>query len=242
MTEKKAKKAKKTKSPGKKSNTVFRKILRIVKYLAIFFFASTIFVTILYKWVNPPLTPLMLIRKAEGYDINKKWKDLDEMSANMPLASLAAEDPNFPKHYGFDFGALQKAYESNQKSEKRVIGGSTISQQTAKNVFLWPHRDYIRKGLEVYFTVLIELIWGKERIMEVYLNIVETGQGIYGCEAASQFYFKKSASKLSKPEAAAIICVLPSPRKYKVLNPSARRMNHRNTVVKYMNIIGTVDL
>ena len=242
MTEKKAKKPKKTKSSGKKSKTVFRKILRVVKYLAIFFFASTILVTILYKWVNPPLTPLMLIRKAEGYDINKKWKDLNEMSTNMPLAALAAEDPNFPKHYGFDFGALQKAYEHNQKDEKRIKGGSTISQQTAKNVFLWPHRDYIRKGLEAYFTVLIELIWGKERIMEVYLNIVETGPGIYGCEAASQFYFKKSSSKLSKPEAAAIICVLPSPRKYKVLNPSPRLMNHRNAVVQGMNFIGKVNL
>ena len=245
MTEKKAKSTKNTKkakSSGKKSRSLLRKILRIIKYMAIFFFASTIFVTILYKWVDPPLTPLMLIRKAEGYDINKRWKDLDQLSANLPLAALAAEDPNFPKHHGFDFGALQKAYEHNQKDEKRIKGGSTISQQTAKNVFLWPNRDYIRKGLEAYFTILIELIWGKERIMEVYLNIVETGPGIYGCEAASQFYFKKPSTKLSKPEAAAIICLLPCPLKYKVFNPSPKRMNHRNAVVQGMNFIGKADL
>lgn len=184
----------------------------------------------------------MIIRKTEGYDINKKWKDLNEMSGNLPLAALAAEDPNFPKHHGFDFGALKKAYEHNQKNEKKMRGGSTISQQTAKNVFLWPHRDYIRKGLEAYFTVLIELLWSKERIMEVYLNIVETGPGIYGCEAASQYYFKKSSSKLSQQEAAAIICILPCPLKYKVLNPSPRRMNHRNAVVQGMNYIGKADL
>lgn len=239
MTEKKAKK---TKASGKKSRSVFRKGLRILKYLVIFFFASTIFMTIIYKWVNPPITPLMIIRKTEGYDINKKWKDLNEMSGNLPLAALAAEDPNFPKHHGFDFGALKKAYEHNQKNEKKMRGGSTISQQTAKNVFLWPHRDYIRKGLEAYFTVLIELLWSKERIMEVYLNIVETGPGIYGCEAASQYYFKKSSSKLSQQEAAAIICILPCPLKYKVLNPSPRRMNHRNAVVQGMNYIGKADL
>jgi len=238
------KKSKKDKSTGwkSKSKSFLKKILKIVKYLALLFFSSTILVTLVYKWVNPPFTPLMLIRKAEGYAINKQWKNLSQMSQNLPLAVLAAEDPNFPTHHGFDFGALKKAYEHNQKDEKRVRGGSTISQQTAKNVFLWPHRDYIRKALETYFTVLIELIWGKERIMEVYLNIVETGPGIYGCEEASKYYFKKPSIKLSQQEAAAIICVLPSPRKYKVLNPSPRLMKHRNAVVQGMNFIGKVDL
>src|SRR5574344_695313 len=144
---------------------------KIILYIIVFFFGITLFMTLLYRWVNPPVTPLMVIRKIDkNYDITKKWVDIDHISPQLPLAALAAEDGNFLTHYGFDFKAIEKAKKNNDKG-KRLRGGSTISQQVAKNVFLWPNRSYIRKGFEVYFTALIELCWSKERIMEVYLNV-----------------------------------------------------------------------
>ena len=232
-------KKKKTVTP--KSGGWFKRSLRILKKLIIVFLIITILPVIIYKWVNPPITPLMLIRKMEGYSINKEWKSMKDLSPNLPLAAVSAEDDKFLTHHGFDFDALKLAFDNNQKQEKIVKGGSTISQQTAKNVFLWPHRDYIRKGLETYFTFLIELFWSKERIMEVYLNIVEMGEGVYGSEAASQLYFKKSASKLSKQEAAAIISVLPNPRIFKVLKPSPRTANYRAAIVRRMNKLGKIN-
>ena len=145
--------------------------------------------------------------------LSKSWKPLDDISPNLALAVVCSEDQNFLMHYGFDFEALKKAMLNNEK-HKRIRGGSTISQQTAKNVFLWNGRNYIRKGFEAYFTLLIETCWSKERIMEVYLNVIEFGDGIYGAEAASQHYFKKPAAKLSKEEAAVLACLLPNPRVY----------------------------
>jgi len=231
-----------TKKKAGKSSSLISKILKIFKWTLIIFFGSTIFMVLLYKWVNPPITPLMVIRKIEGYSINKDWESLDKMSPNLPLAALAAEDPNFLTHRGFDFNAIEKAYkENNKKNARRVRGGSTISQQTAKNVFLWPTRDYIRKGLETYFTILIEFIWGKERIMEVYLNVVETGPGIYGCEAGSKEYFHKLSAKLNQQEAASIICLFPNPRKYKINTSSPKMLEHRRNVVQGMNYIGKVN-
>lgn len=160
-------------------------------------------------------------RKADGkeWKIEKSWVDIEDLSNNLKTAALAGEDANFLNHWGFDFKAMSKALEKNQKG-KKIRGGSTISQQTAKNVFLWPGRSYIRKAFEAYFTVLIELLWGKERILEVYLNVIEMGDGIYGAEAATQKYFGKSAHSMSKSQAALIIAVLPNPLRWSPARPT----------------------
>jgi monofunctional biosynthetic peptidoglycan transglycosylase len=171
-----------------------------------------------------------------------KWVQIEKMSSNLFRAAIAAEDYNFLEHNGFDFKAIKKAYYSNQKNTKRIKGGSTISQQTAKNVFLWPHRDYLRKGLEAWFTVLIEIVWGKKRIMEMYLNVVEFGPGIYGAEAASLKYFGKHSSKLTPYEAASLIAVLPNPRKFRVINPSKYTLRYRQAILKRMDYVPLMKL
>ncbi len=218
----------------------FRRFIKIILWFLLIFLVITLGPVVMYKLVHPPATPLMLIR---GYETDKKtdyqWIPVKKMSPYLFQAALAAEDDHFLIHHGFDFRAIKLAYASNQKS-KRTKGGSTISQQTAKNVFLWPHRDYFRKGLEAWFTVLIEFVWGKERIMEMYLNVVEFGPGVYGVEAASLKYFKKHASKLSKYEAAALISVLPNPHIYKVLNPGPYTARYRGAILKRMNYIPAV--
>ena len=191
---------------------------------------------ILFRFVPVPLTPLMLIRcieqKSEDKDMRLKhdWVPLEEINERLQLAVVCSEDQNYLRHDGFDWGAIKKAMKQNEKG-KRIRGGSTITQQTAKNVFLWPGRSYVRKGLEAYFTFLIELCWSKERIMEVYLNSIEMGDGIYGAEAAAQHWFKKSAIKLNKDQAAAIAAVLPNPRKY-VANPAGPYIQNRKTWIK----------
>lgn len=179
--------------------SVFRKLLKLLRLIVFFFIISTIAVTIIYRFVRPPATPLMMIRLIEQWSdgektkLSKDWIPLEDISPNMIQAVVASEDNNFLMHNGIDFEAVKKARELNKK-RKRLIGASTISQQTAKNVFLWPDRTWLRKGMEVYFTGLIEIFWGKRRIMEVYLNVIEMGDGIYGVEMASQLYFKKPAS------------------------------------------------
>jgi monofunctional glycosyltransferase len=162
------------------------------------------------KWINPATTLLMKSRGKE-YTIQKEWVDLNNISKNMQLAAICGEDQHFCQHWGFDLKAIKAAAEHNLKGGKKR-GASTISQQTAKNVFLWEGRSWLRKGLEVWFTALIELVWGKERIMEVYLNVIETGEGLFGVEAAAKSYYGKSACKLSKNEAAHIAGLLPCPR------------------------------
>ena len=190
--------------------------------LLTWFLAVTILWVLVYRFINPPITYLMIQRgfehKAEGkeWKIQKSWLDIDELSSNLKKAAIAGEDVNFLKHWGFDFKSMETAFVKNQKG-KKVRGGSTISQQTAKNVFLWPGRSYIRKAFEAYFTILIEVLWGKERILEVYLNVIEMGDGIYGAEAASQQYFGKTAQSMSKSRAALMIAVLPNPLRW---NPS----------------------
>lgn len=233
------------KAKSKKKSGWGKRIWRWFKIFCIIFIVMTILPVILYKFLPVPYTPLMFIRYAENKidgkpaQIKHDWVDLDEMSSKLMMAAVAAEDDKFIEHTGFDFDAIQKAYKNNQvnknKKKKRIIGGSTISQQTAKNVFLWPGRSWLRKGLEAYFTILIEFIWGKERIIEVYLNSVEMGDGIYGVEAAAQEYYKKSAEKLNKYEAAAIISVLPSPRKWKVVNPQPYVLRRQQSVVRRMS-------
>jgi monofunctional biosynthetic peptidoglycan transglycosylase len=172
-------------------------------------------------------------RKIEGKDwrMQKKWLGFDELSTNLKYAAMAGEDANFLKHWGFDIKSIQKAYKKNQDGEP-LRGGSTISQQTAKNVFLWPGRSWIRKGFEAYFTALIELFWSKKRIIEVYLNVIEMGDGVYGAEAAAQFYYNKSASKLSKGEAALLIAVLPNPRRWTPLTPTRYIYRKQRLILK----------
>jgi monofunctional biosynthetic peptidoglycan transglycosylase len=176
----------------------------------------------------------------EDARIMKSWKNLDKISPAMVLAVVASEDNNFLSHHGFDVKAIKKAQEHNKKS-KRKRGASTISQQTAKNVFLWPQRSWLRKGLEVYFTFMIELVWGKERIMEVYLNVIETGQGIYGSEAAAKYYFNKPASKLSRGECALIVATLPAPLNRNPARPSAYLRSRQQWILWNMNNIGKID-
>jgi monofunctional biosynthetic peptidoglycan transglycosylase len=201
---------------------MIRKIFRFVWKATLWFIALSILSVIIFKWVPVPITPLMMTRaienKMDGKDmvLSHDWVSIENISPNIQKAVIASEDGNFLKHNGFDFDALQKAYKDNKKG-KRLKGGSTISQQTAKNVFLWQGRSYLRKGLEAYFTVLIELIWGKERIMEVYLNSIEMGNGVYGVEAASNYWYRKSANNLTKNEAAGIAAILPNPRNTKPL-------------------------
>jgi monofunctional biosynthetic peptidoglycan transglycosylase len=224
------------------------KLVIVWKYLKraiLFFFISTITVTILYRFINPPVTFLMIQRVVEQWRnsketrMTKEWKDLKDISSSLPTAVVASEDQLFLEHWGFDFKSIEKAYESNQKKKRRTVrGASTISQQVAKNVFLWPGRSWIRKGLEVYFTVLIEVLWDKERIMEVYLNVIETGDGLYGAEAAAQKYFKRSAKKLSRNQSAMIAAILPNPLKYSAIKPSPYIKKRQQWILRNMDYIG----
>jgi monofunctional biosynthetic peptidoglycan transglycosylase len=224
---------------------MIRKIFRLLWKTMLWFFALSILSVIVFKWVPIPVTPLMMTRaienKIDGKDmvLSHDWEPIENISVNLQKAVIASEDGNFLKHYGFDFNAMQKAFKNNQKG-KRLKGGSTISQQTAKNVFLWQGRSYIRKGLEAYFTVLIELIWGKERIMEVYLNSIEMGNGVYGAEAAAHHWYQKSASELTKQEAAGIAAILPNPRKYKATNSSSYINRRKDKIVRVMQHIGKI--
>lgn len=193
--------------------------------ITIGFFVGSVGLVGVFRFVPVFLTPLMVIRSVSSIfeekwiGIEKDWVSLEEISPAMRVAVLKSEDYRFFEHNGFDFEAIRKAYEYN-KTHKRIKGASTISQQTAKNVFLWPSRNWLRKGLESYFTVLIEGLWPKERILEVYLNVIELGPGVYGVEAASQKYFKRSSRKLNPHQAAMIAAVLPNPNRFRIDKPS----------------------
>lgn len=205
------------------------------------FFIISIGLTIIYRFVPVPITPLMVIRLVEQtFDSEKKvrlykdWVPMSEISRHAPQAVFAAEDQKFLTHKGFDFEAMEKAWENNKKG-KRIKGASTITQQTVKNVFLWPGRSYLRKGLEAYFTVLVELLWSKERIMEVYLNVIEMGNGIYGIEAASQAYYNKPAAKLNRNQAAMIAAVLPNPIRWTPTKPTGYIRGRQSWIMRQMN-------
>lgn len=213
----------------------------------LWFFGLSILSVIVFKWVPIPFTPLMVTRIIEFKSESKgdatfshKWVPLEEISPNLQKAVIASEDGNFLKHSGFDFKAMQKAYKNNSKG-KRLKGGSTISQQTAKNVFLWQGRSYVRKGLEAYFTVLIELIWGKERIMEVYLNSIEMGNGVYGAQEAARHWYSTTAANLTPREAAGIAAILPNPRKFKASNSSAYIEKRKGKIMKVMRYLGKIE-
>ena len=196
-----------------------KRLLRWLIGLPLAFVVATTLQVIVLRFVDPPFSAFMVGRQFEaigegdwGYRSSYAWRDLDAMSPNLPVSLVAAEDQKFPEHHGFDWDAIESALERNREGH-RVHGASTISQQTAKNLFLWPDRSWLRKGMEAWFTVLIETFWPKRRILEVYLNVAEFGDGIYGAEAASRAYFRKPAARLSAHEAALLAAVLPSPRK-----------------------------
>ena len=234
-TEKKANKAK-GKSAG---GSFFKKLSRFVIKAMLIFFISTIGVTLIYRFVNPPITWLMFQRWAfEGHGLEKDWIDLDEVPYYVPLAMISSEDGKFMEHNGFDFDAINKAMKYNEKKAgKKVKGGSTISQQTAKNVFCWPQRSWVRKGFETYFTFLTEMLWPKKRIIEVYINVVELGPGVYGVEAASQKFWGKSAAKISRKQAALLAAVLPRPLKYNAQRPGPYVSRRANKIAR---LIGTL--
>jgi monofunctional glycosyltransferase len=222
-------------------------LLAAVKAIVICFFALSIYYTVCFSFIRPQRTPLMLIRSIDQLTDNKdaktlhKWVSIEHISPNLVRAVVASEDNNFTRHYGIDFGAIKKARDFNKRSTRRKRGASTISQQTAKNIFLWPDRSYLRKGFEVYFTILIETFWSKKRIMEVYLNMIEMGPGIYGAEAAAKQYFHKSAAKLTKGEAALIAISLPNPRKRNPARPSAYMYRRQQEILYLMPKIGKIE-
>ena len=200
------------------------------------------------RWINPPYTAFMAeaqiaawMQRGSRYDFRHRWVGLNEISPNLPLAVVASEDQKFPEHWGFDVAAIEKAYALNQHSHK-VRGASTISQQVAKNLFLWSGRSYFRKGLEAYFTVLIESLWPKRRILEVYLNIAEFGYGTYGAEAAAQRFFHKPASRLTRADCAVLAAVLPSPQHYSAAAPSRYLQQRREWILRQMQALGGPEM
>lgn len=212
-------------------------IWRFIKRIFLFLFIAQLVYIVVLKWVNPPITITQIVSIINGHGFNRDNVTGTDISSNAKLAVIASEDQLFPDHTGFDWKSIRKAMEYNQRKPGRVRGGSTISQQTAKNVFLWQGRSWIRKGLETYFTFMIEKIWGKERILEVYLNVAEMGRGIFGIEQAAQTYFKKPAKSLSIHEAAAIAAVLPNPKEYSVKPPSRYIQSRTRKIVQQMNFL-----
>ncbi|PZR08275.1 MAG: monofunctional biosynthetic peptidoglycan transglycosylase [Flavobacterium psychrophilum] len=221
---------------------MFKKIARFLFKVLLWFVALSVISVVIFRFVPVPFTPLMISRafemKENGREMTSShdWVPIEEISKNMQKAVIASEDDRFIEHNGFNFDAMYKAYKSNSKG-KKLKGGSTISQQTAKNVFLWQGRSYLRKGLEAYFTVLIELLWSKERIMEVYLNSIEMADGVYGVQAAAQHWYHKDAKNLTKYEAAGIAAILPNPRKFRATRSSAYTERRKGRIVKLMRYV-----
>jgi monofunctional glycosyltransferase len=235
------------KKPVKKEPASFMNKLRVILFKAfLWFIGLSVFLVVFFKFVPVPITPLMAIRVIENKVAGKEiyfshdWEPLENISVNLQKAVIASEDGTFLIHNGFDFVAMQKAYKSNERG-RRIKGGSTISQQTAKNVFLWQGRSYIRKGLEAYFTVLIEVIWGKERIMEVYLNSIEMGDGVYGAQAAAEHWYRKDAANLTPLQAAGIAAILPNPRKFTATSSSSYINNRKTKILRVMRTIGKIE-
>ena len=221
-------------SPAPVKKPLLSRIWRWIKQTFIILFIAQLVYIIVLRWVDPPLTTTQLISWIEGNGMSRDYVPLSNISPNASLAIIASEDQLFPYHNGFDYKSIQKAMEQNKKA-RRVRGASTLSQQVAKNVFLWQGRSWIRKGLEVYFTFMIEVVWGKRRILEVYLNVSEMGKGVFGIEAAARRYFRKSAAKLTINESAMIAACLPNPKKYTVKPLSGYVARRYPQVVVQMN-------
>ena len=218
-----------------KNQQFFKNLWKWTKRIFLFLFFFQLFCILLFKWVNPPITMTQLVSYVSGHGLKRDYVGWNKLSYNARLAVIASEDQAFPDHSGFDWKNIKKAMAYNKKKPNRIRGASTISQQVAKNVFLWQDRSKIRKGLEAYFTFMIELIWGKKRILEVYLNVIEMGKGIFGTEAAAQTYFDKSANALTKPEAAMIAACLPNPKRYTIKPLSSYVTVRTQWVLQQMN-------
>jgi len=218
----------KRRPPGGRRMGLLKKVAWIVFGVGV---ALPVGLIAIFAVVPPPITPLMVIRSLEGEGLAWTWVSLANMSPNLPAAVIAAEDNNFCQHGGFDWEQIEKALDSYEEGS-RLRGASTISQQTAKNLFLWPGRSFVRKGLEAYLTVLLELMWSKERILETYLNIVEWSGGVYGVEAAAQHAFGKSAAELSQREAALLATVLPDPLHRSAAHPGEFQIDQANTLIR----------
>ncbi|MBP5800198.1 MAG: monofunctional biosynthetic peptidoglycan transglycosylase [Prevotella sp.] len=221
-----------------------KRLKKVLRWVIAIFFASTILAVVALRFMPVWFTPLMVIRCAqqvsEGRDmkLSHHWVPMERISPSMPVAVIASEDANFLKHHGFDYKAIESAAIRNMKNpEKRKLGASTISQQTAKNIFLWPGRSWIRKGFEVYFTTLIELLWSKQRIMEVYLNSIEMGDGIYGVDAVAEEHFHTDAKNLSREQCALIAATLPNPRKFSSKNPSDYMLKRQKRILHEMKFV-----
>lgn len=227
---------------------IIRRLRAIIRWVLAVFLGSTILAVVALRFVPVFFTPLMFIRcgqqmaEGEKLKLDHHWVPMSKISPSMPVAVMASEDANFLNHHGFDYKAIVNAAERNRKHpEKRKLGASTISQQTAKNVFLWPGRSWIRKGLEAYFTVLIELFWSKERIMEVYLNSIEMGDGIYGVDAVAEANFQTDAKNLSRAQCALIAATLPNPRKFSSKNPSAYMKKRQSKILHEMKFVKPME-
>ena len=223
---------------------LLKKLLKVVLRFFLIFFIFSVVIVFLLKWLNPVTSSIMIQRQVEALITFKEkkmvlyeWFNYDNISKEMALAVVAAEDQNFPDHFGFDFKQIEKALEQYDRG-RRLRGASTITQQVAKNLFLWEGRSFIRKGLEAYFTVLIELLWSKERILEVYLNIVEMGDMIFGVGAASQIYFKKLPAKLTGYQAALLTATIPNPIRFSVKRPSTYVLRRQNWILAQMRLLG----
>ena len=233
------------KSVKKESKSFMSTLSRFLFKMVLWFFGVSLFFVVLYKFVPVPFTPLMVIRGIENSgdgeenSFSHDWEPIENISVNLQKAVIASEDGSFLVHNGFDFKAMQKAYKSNERGRK-IKGGSTISQQTAKNVFLWQGRSYFRKGLEAYFTVLIEFVWGKERIMEVYLNSIEMGNGVYGAQAAAEHWYRKDAKDLTPIQAAGIAAILPNPRRFTATSSSSYINNRKRKIMRVMRTVGKI--
>lgn len=196
------------------------------------------------RWVNPQTTSFIMQRSVtawwneeEDFELYYEWTDWDQISSHIKMAAITSEDQNFANHWGIDFSSIQKALEEYEQGSG-LRGASTITQQTAKNLFLWPGQSYLRKGIEAYFSLLIELSWPKKRILEVYLNIAEFGNGVYGVQAAAAYYFDTTPSRLSKAQSALMVTALPAPRRYNLASPSGYMLQRRNWVMRYMDLLG----
>lgn len=219
-----------------------KKIINIIKWMVVTFFVTTIFTVLLYKYVPVYVTPLMVIRAVSSSEsIHHEWISLEKMPKDMVKAVIASEDAHFLSHNGFDFKAIKQAIEHNKKNNKTKRGASTISQQTAKNVFLWPSRSWLRKGLEAYFTVLIEFFWDKQRIIEVYLNSIEMGNGIFGIAAVADKHFDKEPEELTKRQCALIAATLPNPIKFNSAAPSPYMRKRQRVILREMKSVKIED-
>jgi monofunctional glycosyltransferase len=225
-----------------------KKVWKWTKWILIIFFGLSIISVIVFRWVPFFTTPMVIIRSVkEKFDphpvkIQKTWVSIDNISPNLQLAVFCSEDQEFFHHHGFNFGAIKDAWKFDEHSKKKMRGASTISQQAARCAFLTTNRSWIRKGFEVYFTGLIELCWSKKRIMEVYLNVIEFGKGIFGAEAAAEFYYHKHAKDLTRPEAAALASILPDPMKWSPVNPGPYVAERQAWILDQMNHYGSLDI